>query len=289
MACPLDRTPNQLPGAPASSVTLSGGDGAMELVAYPVTEPLLRIVPAAASRQWMEDTRDAVTERRYAMRCLPLVLANQSGWMLLNSHRFFVVWTGGVEPCDLKIVYQQGEEPFPARSHFGNGILTFNIPYLFRTPPGFNLQARGPANSPKDGAYPLEGIIETDWADATFTMNWKITRPKVPIIFGVGEPICMLVPQRRGDLEQVVPSIREIDSEPELEDRYRQFFAARRRFQAETRIEGSEARRQRWQRDYFLGRSVSGYVAAEHQTRLHLRDFADQRPAASSEQLAPSE
>jgi hypothetical protein len=24
---------------------------------------------------------------------------------------------------------------------------------------------------------PLDGIVETDWLEATFTMNWKLTRP----------------------------------------------------------------------------------------------------------------
>jgi Family of unknown function (DUF6065) len=44
---------------------------------------------------------------------------------------------------------------------------------VFRTPPGCNLYVRGPANSPKDGIAALEGIIETDWSEATFTMNWS--------------------------------------------------------------------------------------------------------------------
>ena len=34
---------------------------------------------------------------------------------------------------------------------------------------------RGPTNSPKDGIAALDGIIETDWAHSTFTMNWRFT------------------------------------------------------------------------------------------------------------------
>ena len=49
-------------------------------------------------------------------------------------------------------------------SHFGDGILTWHLPILFRTPPGYNLLVRGPANYPKDAVSPLEGIVETDWA-----------------------------------------------------------------------------------------------------------------------------
>ena len=35
-------------------------------------------------------------------------------------------------------------------SHFGSGILTWHLPLLFRTPPGYDLLVRGPANHPKD-------------------------------------------------------------------------------------------------------------------------------------------
>ena len=65
-------------------------------------------------------------------------------------------------------------------SNFGYGIVTWYLPYLFRTSPGYNLWVRGPVNSPKDGIVPLEGLVETDWAEATFTVNWKITRPLCP-------------------------------------------------------------------------------------------------------------
>lgn len=52
-------------------------------------------------------------------------------------------------------------------SHFGAGVVTFTVPYLFRTPPSYNLHVRGPTNMPKDGIYPLEGIVETDWSQAS--------------------------------------------------------------------------------------------------------------------------
>src|SRR3546814_13729675 len=61
-------------------------------------------------------------------------------------------------------------------THFGSGIVTFSLGHLFRTSPGVNLWIKGPSNRPKDGASPLEGIIETDWSPYTFTMNWQLTR-----------------------------------------------------------------------------------------------------------------
>jgi Family of unknown function (DUF6065) len=50
--------------------------------------------------------------------------------------------------------------------------------------PGYNLYVRGASNFPKDGAYALDGIFETDWAVATFTMNCKLTGVGVPVRFG---------------------------------------------------------------------------------------------------------
>ena len=57
----------------------------------------------------------------------------------------------------------------------------------------------------KDGIQALEGVIETDWATSTFTMNWKLTRQCEWVSFKKGEPFCMLVPVPRGLSEQLAP------------------------------------------------------------------------------------
>lgn len=258
-----------------------GRDG--EALGAPASEPLLtayrlpgaplRLTPAPASRAWLADIQGG--GHHYALRCLPLLIANQAGWLIRNSHRFFAVWTGGTKPSDLKIVYQGGAPPYPAVSNFGYGIVTWAIPYLFRTPPGYNLLVRGPTNWPKDGACPLDGIVETDWAEAPFTMNWKLTRPKVPVIFGADEPICLIMPQRRGELEAFQPEIRDIEAAPELNGGYRRWQESRARFQAEMRCPDSEAAREGWQRHYFQGTSVAGRQAFEHQVKLKIRHFEE--------------
>jgi hypothetical protein len=55
-----------------------------------------------------------------------------------------------------------------ALSHFAHGILTFQLNYLFRTEPGWNMFATGPTNNPKDGIAPLSGVIEIDWLPYPF-------------------------------------------------------------------------------------------------------------------------
>jgi len=251
----------------------TGGQRPPVLTAY-CTNPFLAmpLSPASAHRPWMK-----ATDKSFANRCLPLLIANQSGWFLLSSHTLRIIWTGGRSPSSLHLEYLSGEPPFPAVSHFGYGILTWTVPYLFRTPPGYNLQVRGPANSPKDGVYPLEGIVEADWSDATFTMNWKVTRRQRPITFNAGEPIAQLVPQRRGELEAFQAEIQSIQGTPEIERAFQEWTNSRSVFNAELIQPDSQAHQQGWQRHYFQGRSVAGPPAREHQTRLLLHPFIDRR------------
>ena len=205
------------------------------------------------------------------------VTANQSGWLLLNPREIAVTWNGKDDLDALTIEQAEGGPPAMARSHFGCGILTFTIPYLFRTPPGYNLHVRGPANSPKDGIQALEGIVETDWSEATFTMNWKLTRPGHRVVFEEGEPIAMVVPVRRGELEQFRPEIRPLSDDPSLEAGYRAWVRSRGQFNADLKAKGAEAEKQGWQRHYVRGTTVSQERAPEHQTGLALAEFAARR------------
>jgi Family of unknown function (DUF6065) len=246
--------------------------GLPRLTAYALDDWAIQIVPASAEREWMSST-----DQRFANRCLPMLIANQSGWLLLNNLPFRALWTGGDGADSLTVSYERRDGPPLAGSHFGYGLITWTIPYLFRTSPGYNLLARGPANCPKDAAYALEGVVETDWAASTFTMNWKITRPFTPIRFEAQEPICMIVPQRRGELEEFAPEIRPIDGNPELQEQYQAWSSSRDRFLQTLGSSGRDGRAPRWQRDYFQGRHVgSDRSQPEHQTRLDVRPFETQ-------------
>jgi hypothetical protein len=136
-----------------------------------------------------------------------------------------------------------------------------------------NLLVRGPANVLKDGVCPLEGIIETDWCPATFTMNWRLTRPGQTVTFEAGQPFAMLVPVRRGELEAFEPEIRAIDADPAVARAYREWHRSRSSFLTDLRLPGTEAREQEWQKDYVHGRNPDGSVAPEHQRKLSLRPF----------------
>ena len=71
---------------------------------------------------------------------------------------------------------------------------------LFRTEPGYDLMVQGPDQPAQGWIAPLTGIIETDWAPYTFTMNWMFTRPGQVVRFEAGEPFCHFFPvQARRD------------------------------------------------------------------------------------------
>jgi hypothetical protein len=240
----------------------------LPLIAYCLHEGATRmpLIPAAAKRGWMD-----LTDSRAAYHCLPMVMANQAGWFILSGHSFTVRWSGADNLDALRIFYLSGDKPYPALSVFGRGILTFQIPYLFRTPPGYNTLVRGPANCPKDGAYPLEGLAETDWA-ATFTMNWQVTRPNQTVSFEKGDPIGMIVPQLRGNVEQFRPRLQRLNADAETDKKYGEWARSRREFIGSTRMCPAETARS-FQDHYLRGTDLNGAKAQEHQTSLRLRPF----------------
>lgn len=240
----------------------------MKLIAYVMDGMKIDIRPAPVERAWMD-----ASDQRYAYRCLPLAIANAHGWEILCPSGFAAAWNGRPRIDDLQI-YPDAGTVAPALSHFAQGILTFHLPCLFRTEEGYDLVAQGPVNSPKDGIYPLTGIIETDWAPYTFTMNWIFTRPGV-LRFAAGEPICHIFPVRRGALEAVEPEIRKISEVPELKAEYENWGESRNDFNAGLKVPDSAARAERWQKRYHQGVDMAGQTGtADHRTRLRLKPFA---------------
>jgi hypothetical protein len=240
------------------------------LIAYKIHDyPSMPIVPADVQRDWMSKTNE-----RFAYRCLPLNIANQHGWFLLSTHKIRCVWNGRDAHDAVTIICKAGprETPCPAISHFGSGIVTFNLNYLFRTPPGYNLWCRGPTNLPKDGIFPLEGIVETDWSVATFTMNWKMTTVNVPVDFEIGEPICMVLPVKRGEVEGFEPKMQMLASDPQLQQAFQKWSDSRTTFNRDLARGADWALEQSWQKDYIQGHGP-GVKAPEHQVKLQVKPF----------------
>jgi hypothetical protein len=232
---------------------------------YPATDTPLE--PAPIARDWMD-----AAHQRHPYRCLPLNIANQNGWVLRSTAGFRAYWYGGPNKEDVEIQFD-AEPDNRIVSHFGSGVITFTIPFLFRTPPGINLWVKGPSNWVKDGVQALEGVVETDWLASTFTMNWKMTRVCEWVRFEKGEPFCMLVPIPRGLAETLVPRRAPLATNPEVEAQYQRWEESRKGFLHGLNARDPEAVKQGWQKDYFQGKTPDGKEFESHQTRLNIKEF----------------
>jgi hypothetical protein len=252
----------------------TGGAAALgELVAYKVGGTALPLRRAPLAREWMDQS-----SHRYAYRCLPLVLGSQLGWELLCPADCVVSWNGGPAAGDVQIRFF-GTPDAAVQAHFGHGVLTFSLGYLFRTPPGIGLLCLGPANEPKPLIGPLEGFIDTDWSCYTFTMNWKFAAPG-EAMFKRGEPVCRIVPFPRAWLERFDPVVREYSQMPEAERaEYDAWQKARRQFIGNLQARDAATVEQGWMRDYMRGQHFgpAGQVEESHQTKLLHREFREDR------------
>jgi hypothetical protein len=235
---------------------------AHKLIAYQIHEDdSAPLRPARRDRKWMDDA-----DKKFPYRCLPLVVANQYGWEILSTHHFRASWDGTSESDGVKVENLSGDGLLHANSHFGEGVLTFQIPFLFQTPEGWNLMVRGPTNNPKDGIVALDGVIETDWTHSTFTMNWRFTRA-CTVEFTRGEPICLFFPIQRGALESFHAELRALESNPEFEKKFREWSDSRDRFLLGLEKGKPHVLAQGWQKEY---------LQAARDKKSLARPFADE-------------
>lgn len=224
-------------------------------------------MPATSRRDWMD-----ATANRFAYRCLPMTIANASGWELRCPFAFEAVWDGGdgVEAITIFTKAERAAVEALIASHFGHGVLTFHTGWLLRTSPGWGTWVRGPPNSPKHGIHALDGLVETEWLPFTFTMNWRFTAPG-RVRFDEGEPFCFVMPVAHALLDRVEPVLRSLVDDPALATKYNRWQASRADFNNRLRGNESEAVREGWQRGYVRAEEAAP-ANAFHRTKRSLRN-----------------
>jgi hypothetical protein len=242
----------------------------MDLTCYVHSGWRPRIRAASPRRAWMDETPDA-----FAYRCLPLNIANAQGWELLSPCGFAAEWNGGRAVDDVTVRVDPGAiDGQPPVALFGQGVLTFHVEGLFRTPPGYNLWVGGPPNAAKDAIAPLSGVIETDWSPYSFTMNWRFTRPGQVIRFEENEPFCFLFPMERRLAESVKPRIAPLEEAPDLQRQFETWSRSRDHFQAQVAAEPPSVPSETWQKAYYRGVDADGAPGApDHRSKLRLAEF----------------
>ncbi len=225
---------------------------------YPLQTPCLEIVPGHFQRDWMGKTQD-----RHAYRCLPMTVANCSGWELLSPCSFEASWDGqdNMTSISLRVLDGYAHLDTLASSHFGHGILSIRPGYVFVTDPGWGVIVRGAPNFPKDGIHPLEGLVETDWLPFSFTMNWKFTRPGT-VRFDKGDPLAFVVPTPHRLLDDIQPEIHNLNDDPDLYRRYAEWREKRDEFIRKLSDWDPDTVKQGWQRNYSRGIHPDGSPAS---------------------------
>jgi hypothetical protein len=221
----------------------------MKLMCYPLHDRPPEIQPGKPQRDWMD-----AFAARHPYRCLPLSMANSTGWDVLCPVGFTATWNGGKQASDLTI---EPDYPMPGfsdlvRSHFTEGVLTLHTGYLFKTPPGWSIWVMGPPNHFKDGIAPLTGLVETDWLPFPFTMNWRFTRP-CSVRFEKNEPFCFITLMQDKPLVEFDIVRRALNDDPDVRDQYSAWANKRNEFNKRLHLRDPEAIKQAWQRFYFKG------------------------------------
>lgn len=133
----------------------------------------------------------------HAYHCLPLVIGNQYGFGIRCINGFTARWDGGDWITNTTIRMDTKPQLQFVNSHFGNGIITVQNRFHFRTPRGVNLMTINPPNIVLPYLTNLMAVIETDNLRRDFTFNLKITVPNVDVRVNAGDIIAAFIPTPR--------------------------------------------------------------------------------------------
>lgn len=233
----------------------------------------IEIVPGEPDREWMNDH----THPRHPYKCLPMVVANTTGWEILCPKAFSATWNGKGQIADLIVQYDDGVSDRFATSHFADGTLTFRTGYIFRTDPGWNLMFMGPPNRFKHSIQPMTGIVETWWMPFGVTMNWKFTAPGT-IRFEKDEPFCFIMPVPHNAIDDVEPVIKDINVHPEFAAEAKLWTESRAKFVEDKKKGDAAALKQGWQRHYHTGTLQDGTKIEGHVQRRRLKKPVEIKP-----------
>ena len=236
------------------------------------------IEPAQRAREWMDRT-----PRKAAYWCLPVMMANQAGWVIRLPGTAVATWNGKDSADAVKL-------DFPGKgnrlaglvgTNFGAGIVSFALPWVFQTTEGTGLWVRGVPNAHTPDCVPLEGIVETDWSPFPFTMNYRIIKRNTQVYFPEGMELCMLAPVRMDLFEATQPRMEDVQSNPLLVEELRRHSEKRRMQTGSLRPDASMVDSKGQTKpvlDYFKGTTTDAdKKASKHRKAFELRGFDPQR------------
>lgn len=221
-----------------------------KIVAYQLYDHSWKIEPASSKRVWMDNLNNG-----NIYRCLPLKIANEFGWIIYSPVSAYLEWNGEIGPDDIRFAFGD-DMPRTERqclsSHFGSGVFTLNLPWVFRTPVGTQLMVRGVPNYVYDGITPLEGVVETDWLSFTFTVNFRVNRPFERVFLRPYEPLVLIHPVSVDNLEQFELESKQINEDLDFQEEFMKYTESRAMFMQRQKEENISD----WQGHYFKGETI---------------------------------
>jgi hypothetical protein len=158
-------------------------------------------------------------------KCLPLAIGNLQGFVFSVPFDFGVFWNGGNDVKDLFFKTYEDELKFKNKWHinissnFGFGIITINVPLMFKTPPNINLMTISPPNFLTPGLNPLTAVIETDNLRYIFTLNIKVNIQNTWINIKKNSPLIGIIPVPRNFCDNFeIVDANEIFNKKEIQD-----------------------------------------------------------------------
>jgi len=160
-------------------------------------------------RDWMDDTYN-----KHAYQCLPMTVANVSGWELILQQDVVVEWDGTNSPPKVLEGATLNDRAIVIPSIIG--IMSFTTGWTFGTEDGYSTFISGSPNYFVDGAVPLSATIPSFWWPDEFNMNWKITKINEPVVFAKGMPFMHFTMIKNDLLESVEFKIENLWDKPDL-------------------------------------------------------------------------
>ena len=126
--------------------------------------------------------------------CLPLTIGNQYGYVIKSLRDFIAIWDGTNNDAEINFLNNDNEHLQVIKNGFGQGIITIQNRFGFKTPPGINLMTIQPPNWFIPGTCAMTGVIETDQIRRDFTFNLKITVPNMVVSVKKGDALGAFIP-----------------------------------------------------------------------------------------------
>lgn len=132
-------------------------------------------------RDWMDETY-----KKHAYQCMPVTVANVSGWAIHLDDEVIVEWDGGnaVPRVVSGAVASSGREQAQCSIV---GMVSFNMGWIIRTEEPYCTMLSGAPNLFVNNASPLTASLPSWWWPDESQMNWKLNSPGTTV-FPAGFP-----------------------------------------------------------------------------------------------------